>query len=247
MKRIIPTVLIIAVMAACFAGCASPEDVEKNAQSSSQQGIVINQPIREEPHLLTAEGVCEKTLAPEYAAFSCTVSAAADTAADTDAACRAAAESIRAAFGDDATLGAFSPAPAAVYETIDGTQTVIGYASIADIEVVFMDYLSIDAYLAQAVSAGAGGALELQFCCPALGDEYLGAVAIAVGNARASAEAMAASAGVALSDTPYFLTETSVRPSTDEITFAINALEQGPIEIPVFPVRAAVEVSYQMP
>lgn len=247
MRRIIPTALCICIVLGLCAGCASPEDVERSAQSATQQGVVINQPIREEPRLLTASGSAEVRLAPSRAVLTCTVQGSGATAAEALEACKAVSEAVRTAFDDSArlTLGQTETMP--LFDEAAEVETVIGYECRADIEVLLTDYRSLGEKVLAAVLAGAGGEVVLTFFCDGIAEEYLTMVGAAAENAKASAASMAAAVGVTIAGTPYAVTETSSVPTSDSVTYVIGGAEEITVDVPVFAVLASVELVYKMP
>lgn len=162
---------------------------------------------------IKVNGSGQVQLAPDMATLSLGVSAAAEEASDAMTQVNHNLDDIRAALaengvdGQDIAVSSIYLYPQYDYSDFGGSEAIIGYSVSHQLDVTVRDVSLLGQLIDAVIAAGANQVNGVSFSSSQYDEAYMEAMALAVENARAKAQALAGGAGLTLGEIEQITSE----------------------------------------
>ena len=255
-KRVIA---VIALALALIVGAtACKADLQPSTDQNTQTvvpNVVINQPAEAEKNIVTVNGSGKITLKPDLATVQLSVSTTAETATEAqdknNALMAAVLESVKANGVEDKDITTSYVNLSEVYNYDKSPAMVVGYSMNNSITVKVHALDTLGKIISDAVAAGATGTNGITFSIEDTTEAYRQALAAALSDAAAKAQALADAAGATLVSIPVSVSEqsyssTPVEARSEMLAVAEDAASPVPVSTGEIVVTATISAEYEI-
>ncbi|MCE5236528.1 MAG: SIMPL domain-containing protein [Eubacteriales bacterium] len=255
-KRLIAVLALVLTLVMVATACkAELQQSSDLPQQTIVPNVVINQPAQEEKNLVTVNGSGKVTLEPDLATLRLGVSSTAETAVEAQnknsSLMEAVLASVKANGIADKDIATSYVNLHEMYNYDKSPAVVVGYSMENEITVKVRALDTLGKVISDAVAAGATSTNGVAFSIEDTTEAYRNALAAALTDAAAKAQAIAEAAGATLTAIPVGVSETSYSSTPVEAPRAGNELAASDMAaVPVSPgeiaVTATVSAEYEI-
>lgn len=242
MQKKIFSIGICVLLLVMATGCKPEDQIQQSVQQGSTGTEIV---IRQEPtspqNVLKVSGSGEVTVSPNIAEVSLAVVTQEKTAEDAEKTNNETMTAVlETLYGfqiaeSDIKSGYFNLNP--IYDYSKEKESIVGYRVNNELQVTIRNIDELGDILSAAMAAGANDVGSISFRLEDSGEAYRNALKAAVEDAGMKAKAMAESAGLSISGTPYSIEETSCSATPvnyDSVTVMEEANdENSDISVPI--------------
>ncbi len=254
-KRIIAAIALVLALAMVVTACKSELRPSEENSETIVPDIVINQPAQEEKNMVSVNGSGKVILEPDLATAMLSVSTRAETALEAqnknNELMAAVLASVKANGVEEADITTSYVNLSEVYDYGKTPSKLIGYEMANSITVKVRAIDDVGKIISDAIAAGATGTNGITFSISDTTEAYRKALAAALTDAAAKAQALADAAGATLSAVPVKITESSMSSAPVEARMELAAAaDTGTSPVPVskgeIEVTATISAEYEL-